>query len=224
MALDKLKIINAGLLQVGAAKLSSLDDDTKSARLASDMYEFCLLEVFDMNVDWKFAIARKELAQLSDDPAFGTYDHQYVIPAGCRRVLSMCDEDGDKLEYAHKREVYVDNANNQTDVILTSEDTVYIKFIILRTNEASYPAWFAKLISDKISMMLAEPMKQRTEIYNKLRFIWDMDLDAAKSGNGAWGGDDVVNGKNINLGNNDVLDAPLAGYNDYTDRPEVLDE
>ena len=105
MALSKLKIINAGLLQVGAAKLSSLDDDTKSARLANDMYELCLLEVFDMAIDWKFAIARKELAQLSDDPAFGTYDHQYVIPAGCRRVLAMCDEDGDTLEYAHSREV-----------------------------------------------------------------------------------------------------------------------
>ncbi len=222
MALNKLKIVNAGLLQTGSAKLSSLEDDSKAARLASDMYEFCLLEVVDMAVDWKFLTARKELAQLSDDPAFGSYDHQYAVPAGCRRVLAMCDKNGDKLEYAYSREVYVDSSNNQTDVILTSQDTVYIKFIILRTNEASYPAWFAKLISDKISMMLAEPMKQRTEIYNKLRFVWDMDLNSAKAGNGAWGGDEVVNGKNINRGNKDVINAPLEGSGLYPDRPEVL--
>jgi len=223
MAISKLLIVNLGLAQVGAAKLSSLEDDTKAARLANDIYEFCLLEVADMDIDWKFMTARKKLAALATDPAFGSYDHQYTLPANCRRILNMCDLNGDKVEYPFRREVYVDDSDIQTDVILTSQDDVYVKFIVLRTDESKYPAWFAKLISDKISMVLAEPMKQRTEIYNKLRFIWDMDLDAAKAGNGAWGGADVDKSNvNVELGNNDVLNASLGGSSDYTDIPEVL--
>lgn len=222
MALSKLLIINMGLAQVGAAKLSSLEDDTKAAKLANGIYEYCLLEVTDMAIDWKFLTARKKLAAIAD-PSFGSYDHQYTLPANCRRILCMCDVDGDKLEYEYRREVYVDDSDNQTDVILTSQDEVYVKFIILRTDESKYPAWFAKLISDKISMVLAEPMKQRTEIYNKLRFIWDMDLDTAKAGNGAWGGADVdVNNVNIESGNNDILNAPYSGsYNENW--PETIE-
>lgn len=220
MAISKLSIINMGLLQVGAAKLSSLEDDVKAARLATEMYEFCLLEVVDMAVNWKFMTARKKLDRIAD-PLFGSYDHQYTLPANCRRIIAMCDEDGDDKEYRYRREVYVDDADNQTDVVLTNEDDVYIKFIVLRTDESKYPAWFAKLVADKISMVLAEPMKQRTEIYNKLRFIWDMDFDLAKSGNGAWGDADVgVDGANVDSGNNDVINAPLYGISE--DIPEVL--
>lgn len=210
MAISKIMIVNAALILCGQAKLTSLTDNSKAARLANDMYEVIRDQILGMNVNWKFCTTRAELAQLDDAPAFGTYDYQYALPANCKRILATVDEDGDDYEYEWVREVYIDGST-ETDVILCNEENVYVKYIVLRGDPRKYPAWFSELIITKLAMYLAEPLKQNTQIQKKLEFYWEKALKQARESNAA---EDVTvdsNNYRDDYGNDDVTDAAVHG-------------
>lgn len=217
MAIDNVGLVNAALMLVGAEKINSLTDNTKSARLASNILEQCTLEVFDLPIDiengWKFAKARAQLARLNTDPAFGSYDYQYNLPDNCRRILHMCDVDGDKTEYEFRREVYI-SGSTKTAVILTNEETVYVKYMAYIDDPAMRPAWFNKLIIINIALYLFEPLKQTTQMFNKIMGMFDVALDWAKSANASEDVDVNDNNENLDTGNNDVVNAATNGIDE----------
>lgn len=218
-------MVNCALLLVGAEKLGSMTASTKSARLANAIYDECEDEIYDLPIDFKFTTSRAQLSRLSETPAFGSYDYYYGLPNDCRRIIAMCDTDGDTKEFPWRKEVLIQTSGNriiQTDVILTNEETVYVKFIVKRDDPSKYPAWFRKLIILNIATYLAEPLKQDTKLFNKLEFMWDKALNAAKSANGM---EDVnVNWDNTptDKGDNDVIDAAVNGDNIQTTTIEIL--
>lgn len=215
--MDNTGLVNAALMLVGAEKINSLTDNTKSARLASNILEQCTLEVFDLPIDlengWKFAKAREKLARLNTDPAFGSYDYQYGLPDNCRRILHMCDVDGDKTEYEFRREVYV-SGSTKTPVILTNEETVYVKYTVYIEDPAMRPAWFNKLIIINIALYLFEPLKQTTQMFNKIMAMSDDAMDKAKSANASEDVDVNENNENLDKGNSDVVNASTDGVDE----------
>lgn len=204
---SKLQIINAGRAMVGAGLMTSLTDRSVSAKLTLAIYPVARLEVFDLPIDWHFAIARKQLAQRTETPDFG-YDYMYNLPPGLRRVLTQVDVSGDETEYEWRREVYINDASRQFDVMLTDEDSpVYIKFIVDRPNEGIYPAWFARLVYLNLAYMLAQPLKKDKAKVADLFQIYELAKIEAEAANAMEIG--KVSDKNVNLlkGNTDVLDA-----------------
>lgn len=218
---SKINMVNAALLLVGAKKIGSMSDNTKSARLATTIYDQCESEVESLPINFKFMQARAELSRLTDAPIFGPYDYQYALPDSCVRITAHCDETGRKKEFAFEREVYI-SGDEQTDVILTNEETVYVKYMAKRTNPALYPGWYAKLIITKIALYLAEPMKQRTEIYNKLKFIWEEALSHAEDANAMESADVNWNNERLDEGNNDLINAANGGDDVTVREIEVL--
>ncbi len=229
--MDDLGIVNAALLLIGAEKLGSLatgEGATKTEKLANTILDHCKKWVFDLPVEWKFARTRAELASTTD-PVFGKYDHQYIFPNECRRILATVDEDDDEIEYQWRREVYIDG-NNKYAVMLTSEDDVYIRYIVYISNPSMYPDWFSRLIIIQIALFLAKPVtegQQRTDpLYTKLRDMWRDSYDIAKSANASEDAD--VNNAHIrdDKGNTDILSSPtssLTGSETIIDRVQVLD-
>jgi hypothetical protein len=139
-------------------------------------------------------------------PDFG-YDHQYRLPSGVRRVLNMVDEEDRDTEYEHREELYVDDADNEIDVLLTDEAEAFVKFLYLRTDVSTWPAWFARLVILNLAIYLCEPMKSKQVRQNQLERMYIEALDNAIKCNGMQSAD--VNSSNVNLdkGNTDVLNA-----------------
>ncbi|GAG47792.1 unnamed protein product, partial [marine sediment metagenome] len=149
MSIGKTEVINAGLLLIGATKIIALTDATKARRLASSMFDLVLRGVYDLPINWNFATCRTELSQLSTAPDFG-YDYQYELPVNFRRVIALVDEDGDEVEYKHRREVAIITSGSdekEYDVFLSNKDEAFIKYIRLREDPNKWPGYFIKLVA-----------------------------------------------------------------------------
>ena len=203
---SKLDNINAALILIGAKTLMSLTTPVKSQRLANQMYDMMVDELLDKQVEWRFATARAELTALATNPSFG-YDFQYPLPANCRRVIAMVDDLGDEIEFEFKREVFVDSAGAQFDVILTNETTVRVKYIVRRTDESKHPAWFNNAVYVRLARMLFQPIKEDTTLFRKIQFMWDEAWNDALAGNAAEEVTTDGTGRELDDGNTDVADA-----------------
>lgn len=217
MAISETDVKNLGLVLVGARKLTSATDASKAGRLTSSLFELSRGGMFSLPVNWKFATTRAELGSTTD-PSFGYYDHQFILPANCVRIVAQVDEDSDKIEYEHRREVYIDSSSNEHDVILTNQDACFIKYIRLRMNVAVWPVWFARLVALDLAILLCEPLKQDKAKKNQLLMLMTAPVDGwlakAIQANGMEDKDVTSNGVSLDKGNTDVLDAATVRITD----------
>jgi len=207
MAISETNIKNAALALIGAENITSPTDNSREARFTKELYPIAVREIYDYPlIDWSFATARAELSRLSDAPLLGTYDYQYSLPAKCRRIVALCDEDGDEIEYEWRREVYV-SGNSETDVMLTDQNEAFVKYIRERSDTDKWPAYFAKMVYTRLAILLCAPLKADKQKKQQLLNLWQEAVIDAKTGNGMEGGD--VNKDNIPIdkGNTDVVDA-----------------
>ena len=222
MNIDKTLIINAGLFAIGAKKIFAPSDDTKAARLASTIYEWCRYLVFGMPIDWRWATARSEaLAQLTDPPT--GFDHQYgPLPDNTVRAIAMVDEDGDAVEYTFEAGLLIDTGDTTTitKTLQTNLDAteVFIKYIVFIGDEAMYPAWFAQLIALNIALYISEPIKQHTPHYNKVKDMLAIAVTMAEEANARWNvTTDPRTRQPIERGNTGLIDAAVLAGGDATD-------
>ncbi|MFW5838205.1 MAG: hypothetical protein ACOCVM_09350, partial [Desulfovibrionaceae bacterium] len=80
-------IANNALLELGADRITSMDQDTETARIVK--------HVFDQERDglleehpWNFALARAELPLLGAAPEYG-FERAFQLPSDCLRVLDL---------------------------------------------------------------------------------------------------------------------------------------
>lgn len=222
MAISETDVKNLALTLVGAKKLTTASDASKAGRLTSSLFGLSRGGMFALPINWRFATAREELGA-TDDPAFGYYDYQFILPADCVRVIAQVDEDSDKVEYEYRREVYVDSSNAQHDVILTNTSPCYIRYIMLRVNVGAWPAWFCRLVALDLAILLCEPLKQDKPKKNQLLLLMTAPVEGwlakAVQANGLVNMDVSRDKVSLDKGNTDVLDAALGKI---VDRYEIV--
>lgn len=208
MASD-IDAINMALLMVGSAKIGSVSDSTKSARLAQTILVVAREQVFGMPINWNFATTRAILGRLSTDPIFGKYDFQYTLPNDAARPIALVDVDNDDFQFEFRRETVV-IGSTEHDVILTNETTANLKYVRQRTDPAKFPEAFFKLWYMTMATILAAPLKQDKQKVEQLTGLWQIAFNEARQANGMENVD--VNKDNIPLdkGNMDVLDAAVG--------------
>lgn len=195
--INKTTILNAGLFAVGSKKIFQPTDNTKSARLATEIYEYMRQVVFELPYDWKWCMARSEqLAQLADPPT--GFDHQYALPDNAVRAVSLVnpdtgmDRDRGELEFSFEPGLLVTTSGDNTSIRRTIQTNVdateaFVKYLVFIEDEGMYPAWFAQLISLNIAIYIAEPLKQHTPHYNKVKDMLKNALSFAIEANAKWG-------------------------------------
>jgi hypothetical protein len=205
--MTKEGIVNLCLRLIGAEKIGALSDSTKQAIIAREVYDQCLRECFEIPEDWFFAIARAKLSRLTAVPLFGSFNYMYSKPNQCCRIINMVDENGDYFKYDFSEEVYV-SGSTKTDVILTNQEEVFVKYIVYRDEPNIYPAWFCKLIAAKIAVYLAAPLRGGQDNYTTFQIekIWRWAYDEAKVGNSSHQLT-IENNRNSEEGNHDLIDA-----------------
>lgn len=91
MSADVTSIYNAALSELGAARVTDVDEDSVEARACTACYE----DLRDAELrahPWTFAATRTQLAADSDEPEFGK-DRSFTLPADYLRVLPRYPEE-----------------------------------------------------------------------------------------------------------------------------------
>ena len=134
---------------------------------------------------WNFAITRAALAQLSAAPAYG-FSYQYALPTDpyCLRVLGMEYED-----YIFK----IENVATHGRVLLTDESTAKILYVARITDPTVFDSMFVDVLTAKLSVDLAYPVTNSTNLQDKLQKLYQAKLSEARSIDGQEGFiDDLV--------------------------------
>jgi len=208
MALDKIYIVNRMLIKIGEKTLASLGTDSKSQRLVTDIYDGIVDEVFALDIPYKFATARAQLTRHADTPDFG-YDYMYKLPNDCVRILETVDVNSRLVKYDYRREVYcsvVAGRTKQEDVILCDREYCYVKYIVKRTNPATWKPWFRKLVILTGAIELCVPITEHD--YRKLTLQKDLDeaIGMARSANGVEDMDTDDFGRDVDSGDQNIAD------------------
>lgn len=151
----EIDIVNRGLSKLGEARIASLADPVKAARLAASLYE----TVRDAEISahaWNFAKHRVMIPAEADPPAFG-WEHQYLLPADCLRVLQAGP---------WPRPVMDDCIGGDTRSFvlegrkLLSNQGPALNLIYLRRVEdvAFYPPTFVEALACKLAIEMAESL------------------------------------------------------------------
>ena len=165
MATSVVQIVNNALIKIGANAIISLTEDSEAARAANVMYE----QVRDATIRdhiWNFAVARVELAQSVETPAF-RFAFQYQLQSNCLRVLQM--EDVNMVYKIEGRK------------LLTDEGTAKIMYLGKVTDVNEYDSMFVEALSARLAAELAITLAESNSLYQNMMEMYRFKIADARS-------------------------------------------
>lgn len=141
-SISEVSICNSGLIKIGAERITSLEQDTKAAKLCKERYPILRNEVLESH-PWSFATKRVTLAQLAETPEFG-WAYVYQLPTNYLRALQG---DTELVEFAI-----------EGNKLYTSESSFKLKYIFENTNPGTYTHQFAEAVAWRLAADLAYPI------------------------------------------------------------------
>lgn len=173
-------IANFALNIIGASNISSLDENSKPARLVNQRYEGVRDAVFRSH-PWNCLIRRAELAQEVDTPAFG-YSKQYALPTDpfCLRVLEFSNG-----SLSYPQDNMFSNTGGPVFVIegrklLTDSGTARIKYIARVTDPNEYDAGLTEALAARLAMELAYAITGSTSVVQIATALYDEKMREAR--------------------------------------------
>lgn len=148
-----VEIANRALTKLGESSITSLADDTKSARVISALYEV----VRDAEISahsWAFARARVKLPAETEKPAFG-WQYQYLLPADCLRVLlAGCWPMPDMSNYVQADSRVYDIEGGR--ILTNIGPALELKYLQRVVDTSLYPPAFVEALACKLAVEAAE--------------------------------------------------------------------
>lgn len=155
MALSQVGVCNLACIEVGAARISSIDQDIKQAILLKALWE-PKLRSFLRNHRWNFATKRAELAPTGTAPDFG-YDYAYDFPNDLVRVLDPDPEENSDDFVVEGRQ------------ILSNDDTLDMIYVWYNDDPSSWDASFARAFALDLAGSIAYAMTQSATLRDQLQ-------------------------------------------------------
>lgn len=138
-----IDICSRALILIGAEPITSFEDDTNEALIASNMYE----DIARSNLTstrWRFATNQSVLNRLSDAPT-GRYDAAYQLPSGTLLVHAITVNDL-QIEYDVYGSKVFTNADPADELIA---DFTY------RPEEQNWPSYFSVCVEYAMATVFA---------------------------------------------------------------------
>ena len=149
MSLSAISLCSKALIKVGANGMTSFDENTAEARVASQLYGM-IRDGLLSSYPWRFATAQKELNQLVAEPT-ADYKNAFALPSDLLRILSAGQQRrGSGLVYRVCENILQTDASS---VILT---------YIFRPQEESFPPFFDELLVSKLAAEFCLPLTEST--------------------------------------------------------------
>lgn len=135
MAVSVVSVCNSALIKIGAARISSITQDTKSAIALNAIFAQIRDEVMAAH-PWNFAIKRATLAPTSTEPEY-EFDYEYDKPSDMLRILNTYPDDIDYQEENNK--------------ILTSESELLLRYIYRQDDPSTWSPGFAEALAWRLA-------------------------------------------------------------------------
>lgn len=161
MASD-INIANRALQKLGAASITSFNDNSNNARAMNLAYPI----VRDAELRrhrWKFSIARANLAALSTPPVNGVFYLQYQLPAQCLRVLDVGDywPGADVSDYRNRT---VAEYSIEGGLILTNiASPLSLRYVQQITNPGQFDSAFTETFAARLAWETCEQITQSAD-------------------------------------------------------------
>ena len=190
MATTKINIVNRALGLLGAEFISSLTEDTKSARFANELFDDTRDAVFRMH-PWNCCIKRAALSKTSTTPAF-YFTSEFQLPADWIRIVKPED---DSQEY-----------KIEGDKIVTEGDTFKCTYVFQNTTISTYDPLLADLLAIKLAVNLTMPLLQDLRTLDAMNNLYMQKLADARSS-------DAMEGTPEGLNADFWIDSRVSGTN-----------
>lgn len=174
MAITQISICNSALVKIGADIISSITQETKSARVLNAVYEQVLKEVLRAR-NWNFAIKRDSLTPTATTPEY-EYDYEFNLPSDCLILLDTEEEFFDEEEYSVEgRKVY------------SNHNPLNIRYIYYNTDASSYDPMFAEALSWRLAQTAAYALTQSSTLEEQCKKRYEEALSQAAYRDGSEG-------------------------------------
>jgi len=167
MALSDVALCSRALIKIGAAPITSFDDENAEGEIAGALYpqvRDALLSAYA----WSFASGQVALDQLVVSP-IADYDYAYQLPNDFLRALSAgSGARGRGLNYRIASGTLHTNA---PDVVLT---------YIFRPDESSFPPYFDAALIAKLSAEFTIPVTESTSRSEAMARLAEREFERAR--------------------------------------------
>lgn len=147
MALTDIALCSRALIRIGAAPISSFNDDTAESEIAGALYE-PIRDATLSAYSWSFALGQVALTKLETPPA-ADYSNAFQLPNDFLRALSAgAGGKGRGLKFRIARNALHTNAD---EVMLT---------YIFRPDESEFPPYFDAVLISKLAAEFTIPVTE----------------------------------------------------------------
>lgn len=165
---SEVSICNSALQKLGAARITSLTEDSRNARACNACYS----EMRDAELRahaWNFSKGRVVLAADTDAPPFD-FDYAFTLPADCLRPLPPARTDLDwQIEGGQ---------------ILTNDgDSINLVYVKQITDVGLMDPLFRDLVACRMAMQMCEEITQSNAKKPAIQDMYKMSAAAARKAN-----------------------------------------
>ena len=163
---SEVDIINSALNMVGATNIIARAEDSKSARITNQRYDY-IRDAVLRAPPWNCAISRATIAPDADSPDFG-FTNQFTLPTDpyCLRVLRLENLDVDFR--GEGRKIHCD------------EDTVKVIFISRVTDPNEYDQLLIEAIAARLAADSSYALAQSSTLTSTMWQLYESKLSEAR--------------------------------------------
>ena len=149
--ISQTRVANHALQKLGAALISSMEEDTREARTVKACYS--ILRDRELRAhSWNFSIKRAALAPSATVPAFG-FAKAFPLPADCLRILPP----------ARHVDWTIENINGVSHILTNEGTVIYLRYVARITDEAVFDELFVDMLACKIAWHCCETITQSNQ-------------------------------------------------------------
>lgn len=176
-----LQIANRALFKLGAAPISSFEDQSEEGLAMKEFYRQIRDELMS-SYRWNFALARAELVPLARKPLFG-FSLQYQLPRDFLR-LEQIHNANFRYDLMGYKLSEVKEFSIEGDCILTDiGPTLKIRYLRRVENSELFPPTFVNALTDRLAMEFCEKFTQSNSKLELFAKKYKADIIEAKKNN-----------------------------------------
>ena len=167
MAISSVELCSSALVKLGAQAISSFQDGTAEAEVASRLYAL-VRDALLCAHPWTFATRQASLLRLICEPV-SEFTYSYALPQDLLKILSAGDSSrgrGLLFQIMH-RQLHTDGES----VVLT---------YIFRPSEGDFPPYFSNALVSRLAAEFCLPLTENSGRAERLARIAEEELKLAK--------------------------------------------